>query len=244
MVCVLTDHLIHSQITSPVVCVSQTTSDTLELSPWGLCFHRSLNSQHTLLRHVSLPMTKVMTPLTENIRNSQMDVEEVYFWTDTIKDWIKVLSKDADKGVLISSLQELVMRGKIKIYAFVIMPNHIHLIWEMMEMNGKEMPHASFNKFTSHLLAKKIKFENLSLHSRFLVDESDRKVRIWQRDPLAVLMDTKAKVEQKIKYIHLNPLQVHWNLAVSPEAYKWSSARFYEVGQDEFGILTDYRERF
>jgi len=57
MVCVLTDHLIHSQITSPLVCVSQTTSVTLELSPCGLCFHRSLNSQHTLLRSVSLPTT-------------------------------------------------------------------------------------------------------------------------------------------------------------------------------------------
>jgi hypothetical protein len=76
------------------------------------------------------------------------------------------------------------------------------------------------------------------------VDESDRKVRIWQRDPLAVAMNTKVKVEQKINYIHLNPLQAHWNLAFSPEKYKWSSARFYEVGQDEFGILTDYRERF
>ena len=173
-----------------------------------------------------------------------MDLEQVYFWTDTIKDWVKVFSKDSYKEVIISSLQELVNREKIKLYAFVIMPNHLHLIWEMKEMNGKEMPHASFNKFTSHFLAKKMKLENPSLYSRFLVDESDRKVRIWQRDALAVRMDTRLKVEQKINYIHLNPLQEHWNLAVSPEEYKWSSARFYEVGQDEFGILTDYRERF
>jgi putative transposase len=29
------------------------------------------------------------------------------------------------------------------------MPNHIHVIWEMKETNGKEVAHASFNKFTS-----------------------------------------------------------------------------------------------
>lgn len=68
--------------------------------------------------------------------------------------------------------------------------------------------------------------------------------RIWQRYPLAVLMDYKWKVEQKIDYIHNNPLQDHWNLATSPEEYKWSSAKFYEEGIDEFDFLTDYREVF
>lgn len=106
------------------------------------------------------------------------------------------------------------------------------------------MPYASFNKFTSHSIAKEMMSNDPRLIANFLVDEPDRKVRIWQRDPLAVLMDTKNKVEQKIDYIHLNPLQSHWNLANRPEDYKWSSAYFYERGVNEFGFLTDYRERF
>ncbi len=32
------------------------------------------------------------------------------------------------------------------------MPNHLHIIWELLEYNGKEKPHASFMKYTSHTI--------------------------------------------------------------------------------------------
>ena len=173
-----------------------------------------------------------------------MEYDQVYFWTDTVKDWKKLFTNEKYKQILLGSFRELVFRDLVEIYAFVIMPNHIHVVWEMKEPNGKEMPHASFNKYTSHSIARDLKPKDSILISDFLVDELDRKVRIWQRDPLAVLMDTKEKVEQKIQYLHLNPLQSHWNLCSRPEDYPWSSAEFYESGVDRFGFLTDYRERF
>jgi putative transposase len=92
-------------------------------------------------------------------RNSKMLLDEVYFWTDTVKDWKKIFSIDKYKLIVIDTLRELVNRKKIVVYAFVIMPNHLHLVWQMIELNGKEMPHASFNKFTSHQI-----FQNLKLH--------------------------------------------------------------------------------
>jgi putative transposase len=177
-------------------------------------------------------------------RNSRMDFDEVYFWTDTIKDWKYLLKQDKYKSLIMSSWQELSERGKIIIYGFVIMPNHLHLIWEMKEPNGKEMPHASFNKFTSHRILKDLKAYHTAVLPYFKVDESEREYRIWQRDPLAVLMDNKAKIEQKLNYIHQNPLQERWSLVSTPEEYKWSSARFYETGEDEFRFLTHYNERF
>ena len=42
-------------------------------------------------------------------------------------------------------------------YAFVIMPNHIHLIWNMLDLNGKESPAGSFAKFTAHQFQKYLK---------------------------------------------------------------------------------------
>ena len=114
----------------------------------------------------------------------------------------------------------------------------------MKEPNGKEMGHASFNKFTSHLILKDLKSNHPNVLPYFKVQEKERQYRIWQRDPLAILMDTKLKIEQKINYIHNNPLHERWNLASRPEAYRWSSAEFYESGKDEFGILTHYGERF
>ncbi len=179
------------------------------------------------------------------IRNSRMFLNEVYFWTDTIKDWNKLLKDDYFKWVIIHSWQTLVERKKIILYGFVIMPNHIHVIWEMSDMNGKEMPHASFNKFTSHRFLENIRSQNLfPLANYHVKDDNDRHHRFWQRDPLAIKMDSLDKVEQKLDYIHLNPLQEHWNLANKPEDYRWSSARFYDTGFDEFNFLTDYRLRF
>ena len=85
-------------------------------------------------------------------RNSRMEFDNVYFWTDTIKDWKRLLKPDKYKGIIISSWQELTDRKMILVYGFVIMPNHLHVVWEMKEPNGKEMPHASFNKYTSHII--------------------------------------------------------------------------------------------
>jgi REP element-mobilizing transposase RayT len=191
----------------------------------------------------------MINPLTEKemkygIRNSKMLLGEVYFWTDTIKDWKCLLKEKSYKSTIINCWKELVNRNKIIIYGFVIMPNHLHIIWEMIGMNGKEMPHASFNKFTSHQFLEALRAKDSPCLLDYVENDKERKHRFWQRDPLAVCMDSQGKVEQKLDYLHLNPLQEHWNLASKPEDYKWSSAKFYETGIDEFNITTDYRNRF
>lgn len=178
------------------------------------------------------------------IRNSKLLLNEVYFWTDTIKDWKDLLRNDLYKNIILDCWRELVKRKKIALYGFVIMPNHLHVLWEMLEVNGKEMPYASFNKFTSHQFLATLKLSNSSLLTSYIENDLERKHRFWQRDPLAVHMDSVKKIEQKLDYTHLNPLQEHWNLVSKPEDYEWSSARFYETNVDEFGLLTDYRERF
>ena len=187
-----------------------------------------------------------MTPneMKYGLRNSRLLLNEVYFWTDTIKEWNRLMEKDLYKNIIIDCWCNLVSRHKIRIYGFVIMPNHLHLIWEMLEKNGKEMPYASFNKFTSHQFLENLRETHNHALVGFKEYEDERKHRFWQRDPLAVEMDSKNKVSQKLDYIHLNPLQEHWNLANKPEDYTWSSAKFYETGIDDFKIITDYRERF
>ncbi len=179
-----------------------------------------------------------------SLRNSKMLLDEPYLWTDTIKDWKRLLLTDERKHTIIECWQNLVKRNKINIYGFVIMPNHIHVAWEMISINGKEMPYASFNKYTSHQFLSDMRKSEPDLLKHYQELTSERKHRFWKRDALAIRLDSRAKAEQKIDYIHLNPLQSHWNLVTSPENYRWSSASFYEKGIDEFGILTDYRERF
>jgi REP element-mobilizing transposase RayT len=139
-------------------------------------------------------------------RNSRMSIGEVYFWTSTIKDWNHLLNQDKYKTLIIDCLKELTAKQLIKVYAYVIMLNHIHLVWELLEKNGKEMPYALFNKKTAHEILKYLKFNHQEVLPFFRVDEKEREYRIWQRDALASEMDSKNKVEQKIDYIHRNPL--------------------------------------
>jgi REP element-mobilizing transposase RayT len=177
-------------------------------------------------------------------RNSRLLLEEVSFWTDTVKDWKKLLVQDKYKRLVLEEWRKLADKDLVTIYGFVIMPNHLHIVWELKKKNGKEMPHASFNKAVGHELVKDLKVSHPQLLPYFKVEEKEREYRIWQANPLAILMDTKAKCSQKLDYMHTNPLQEQWNLAERPEDYYWSSAQFYLTGHDEFGFLTHFAERF
>ena len=74
------------------------------------------------------------------------------------------------------------------------------------------------------------------------VGAKDRNYQFWERNPLSVPLYSQKVVEQKINYIHANPLHPKWNLADQPQDYKYSSAAFYYTGKDEFGFLENYMD--
>ena len=183
-------------------------------------------------------------PSYQGHRNSYTELNEVYFWTITIKEWIHLLKDDEYKMIIIDSLQWLCVKELVKIYGYVIMPNHIHLLWEQLKMNGKEFPKNSFEKFTAHKFQKKLEKEDPFTLQQFKVTASDRKYNFWLRDPLAIRVFSREIASQKLTYMHNNPMQEHWNLSQSPERYRFSSAGFYEGLGDEFNILTHYTDVF
>lgn len=81
-----------------------------------------------------------------NQRKSHTSLSKIYFWTATIHNWLPLLTADNNKQVIINSLKTLSDKKLITVYAFVIMPNHIHLIWQQNELNGKETPKGSLLK--------------------------------------------------------------------------------------------------
>jgi len=170
-------------------------------------------------------------------RISYTELGKIYFWTATIHKWYHLLEKDENKRILLDSLKFLSDKGLVTVYAFVIMPNHIHLIWQPNKLNGKESPVGSFLKFTAHKLLTQLKNENKD--SRYLVDIVNKKHEIWQRDPLATELFSFAVAKQKLNYVHYNPNSGKWNLAKDDISYEFSSARFYDTGIDDFGFLKD-----
>ena len=173
-----------------------------------------------------------------------MEIGEVFFWTATINQWQRLLLQDEYKEVVISSLEYLSNAGKTDVYAFVIMPNHIHLIWKTNELNGKETAQCSFFKYTAHEFRKMLLKEGKEKLSSYKVDAENKKHEFWQRDSLAVHLYSREVAFQKLKYIHNNPLAEHWQLAKHPCEYKYSSARYYELNEKDFLFLKDLWEVF
>ena len=177
-----------------------------------------------------------------NIRKSNVEIGKLYFWTATINNWYKLLQEDALKEIIISSLRHLSVDRKIEVYAFVIMPNHLHFIWQLLEMNGKEKPHSSFLKFTAHAFKKHLRINRPELLKLYAIDATNKDYEFWQPDSLPFELLNKETLKQKLDYIHNNPNAEHWKLCKEPTNYYYSSAKFYETGVDDFGFLKHVAE--
>jgi len=90
----------------------------------------------------------------------------------------------------------------------------------------------------------KIKQMKDPLLQNYAVTASDRQYNVWQRDPLAVQLTSRAMASQKLEYMHLNPIQPYWLLCNSPTECRFSSAMYYEQNMDDFGLLTHLQEVF
>ncbi len=175
-------------------------------------------------------------------RQGQMDIGTCYFYTDTINEFCHLLADDYLKMVVINSLQYLVSNQLATIYGYVIMPNHIHLLWNILKQNGKESTAGSFAKFTVRQFKKYLSGTNTSLLKLYQSEKNDRQYQFWKRDPLAIPISTENIMISKLNYIHNNPVKAKWALCKYPEEYKWSSAKYYVTGDDEFEILTHFKD--
>jgi putative transposase len=170
-------------------------------------------------------------------RKSHTSLHKIYFWTATIHNWLPLLETDQNKQAIIDSLKYLSGKKLITVYAFVIMPNHIHLIWQQNELNGNETAKGSLLKHTAHLFLKQLEAAGRS--NLYEVDAANKKHEIWQRDSLGIEIYSRTVAKQKLDYIHFNPVSGKWQLAKDDISYTFSSARFYETGIDDFGFLND-----
>jgi putative transposase len=144
------------------------------------------------------------------------------------------------KEIIIESMRFLVRDGRVIIYGFVIMPNHVHLIWQIQDKNERHKVQQSFLKYT----AQQMKFRLIDTSDAVLADyrvkASDREYQFWERNALGIDLWSRPVFMQKLQYMHKNPTQAHWKLCTFPEEYKYSSFKFYEFGDNEFEFLSHY----
>jgi REP element-mobilizing transposase RayT len=159
--------------------------------------------------------------------------EYCHFFTATNLEWKNLLLRDKYKDIVIESMKYLVKNEKVIIYGFVLMNNHIHLLWQMKAGVKRDAVQRDFLKHT----AQEIKNDMLD---KYLVNAKDREYQFWERNALSVEIWTEKVFLQKLKYIHANPVRA--GLCNYPLQYKYSSASFYHNGIDNWGFLTHIRD--
>jgi REP element-mobilizing transposase RayT len=162
------------------------------------------------------------------------------FFTATILEWKHLLKQDKYKDIIVNSMSFLVAGKRAKIYGFVLIPNHIHLIWQINQTYKLEAVQRNFLKFTAQKIKTDLKNNHPQVLEKFLVNLKDRKYQLWEINPLSVDLFAEKVFLQKLNYIHQNPIQEKWKLADLPENYFYSSARFYETGERSFPFLSHY----
>ena len=162
------------------------------------------------------------------------------YFTATNLEWKHLLKPDKYKNIIIDSLRFLVEEKRIKLFAFVIMSNHIHLIWQILSLLDPKAVQRDFLKFTAQKIKADLKKNHPGVLKYFRVDAKDREYQFWERNPLSVELRKHKVFLQKLDYIHWNPVKA--NLCRWPEDYMYSSANFYETGVDNWGFLSHYKD--
>ncbi len=162
------------------------------------------------------------------------DNAKPYFVTTTIVGWLDVFTREVQKKKLIESLKFCQENKGLIIYAWCLMSNHLHMICQ----SQKEDKFLSdiirdFKTFTSKQIIKTIEKETesrrewmLSYFEKSCVDlKRNQKFKVWQAGFHAEEISQQRFLEQKLDYIHNNPVKA--GIVELPQHYLYSSARNY-----------------
>jgi REP element-mobilizing transposase RayT len=154
---------------------------------------------------------------------------------------VTLLQNNYHKQIIIEGLSNRVNKKKVTVFGFVLMPNYMHLIWQLHDNIIKEHFQRDFLKFTARSILQFMRMHEDPLLESLKVSTPDRQYQVWERNSLSIDIYSEKILLQKLNYIHNNPVHPKWRLSDFSENYKYSSASFYETGISEFDWLSHFR---
>lgn len=161
--------------------------------------------------------------------------------TFTIVGWIDVFTKEPYKEIFINSIRYCQEYKGLVLHAWVIMPNHVHLILSS-STNKIEYIVRDLKKYCSKQIVQAIKESNTESRKEWMLNifnfagkcnSNNKHFQFWKQDYHPVELNTPARLKQRLDYLHNNP--VKWGLVWEPWHYKYSSAVDYYT--NERGLL-------
>ena len=167
----------------------------------------------------------------ENYRVEKQD--GVYFLTFTVTAWVDVFTRLNYRNIIAGSLEYCRKHKGLKLYAWCLMTNHMHLVCSIEPPCRMSDFLRDFKHFTAKAVLDDIQLLPESRRDWMLYrfefagkfDNRIEKYRFWQDKSHPIELTSTEMIEQRINYIHENPVRT--GLVASAEEYLYSSARNY-----------------
>lgn len=126
-----------------------------------------------------------------------------------------IFNESIDKGYFIKLLKESMEGMSYKIYGYVLMDNHYHLILQVFNKKLQEIMHQVNNKYSKYF---NYKFKRVG--------------HVFQGRYKAILVQDERYLISLLRYVHQNPIKA--GMCKRVEEYKWSSDVFYRTNNNQF----------
>jgi REP element-mobilizing transposase RayT len=165
-----------------------------------------------------------------------------YYLTSVAHDRLPVFQSDKIKQVVCSALDEARKSAGLLIFAYVIMPDHIHLITDSSRSISDTL------RYTNGIAAKRVidylkdnNYESSLAKLRIQLRNRKHKHSLFQHHPNAFEIYGEDTMMQKVNYVHLNPVRA--GLVEHPDDYFFSSARLWHRRKIENEpLLTNHKQ--
>lgn len=174
----------------------------------------------------------------------------IFFCTFACWEWLPLIEATGLYDHILGWFRYLRTQG-IGTVGYVIMPNHVHVLLDLPPDRSINTVLANGKRFMAYEVGKRLEAMNDERY-RFVLrmgvsskdERKGQKLRVFK--PSSDIKHCRSLwfLEQKLHYIHNNPLQEHWKLAADPAAYRYSSAAFYHRQEPGPVEITDYRDLF
>ncbi len=161
------------------------------------------------------------------------DQSATHFLTFTIMGWIDIFSRQRFRDIIVTSMQFCRAHKGLQIGAYVIMSNHVHVIWTAREGNLSDVIR-DFKTHTSKAITKSIGEEPESRRDWLLYlfgfyakrTNANDCFKVWTGNNHPEVIYTGSFLRTRLNYIHYNPVKA--GLVAEPSHYLYSSAINYE----------------
>jgi putative transposase len=174
---------------------------------------------------------------------SDYDPSRLYFVTTTAIHRVHLFKRDVIRRLIVDVLDMIRILRSLELYAFVVMPNHVHFIVQCTTEYTISDLMREFKPSVTNRIVWQYQAERNQEALRFLREAVQRpdkqRYQVWDKDYDAKDAFSADFLRQKMEYTHNNPIQPHWQLVDRAEDYVWSSARFYLLGEPALIPLSD-----